>query len=158
MPHAHAPCHARTEHSNMCPKTGVCVYTQLCVHTHVLKVIINKLAPPVFVDSAHARRAIHSLDTAIRVCSVSQLTRKNPFGKISSWDKVMSLTGFFAGLYLFGLLRYGHILGITLRPYPGGPRRRPGTQAYGQEHRPSSSAPCAVPTGPSSIGHIAWQG
>jgi hypothetical protein len=37
--------------------------------------------------------------------------------------------------------KYGHILGKTLC---SGPRLRPGKQAHGG-HRPSSSAPCAVP-------------
>ena len=38
-----------------------------------------------------ARYAIYSRDTAIRICSVPQLTCKNRFLKISLWDKVMSL-------------------------------------------------------------------
>jgi hypothetical protein len=49
-------------------------------------------------------------------------------------------------LLIFVQWMYGHILlpvvGEPPRLYVG---RRPGRQAHGQEHRPSSSAPCAVP-------------
>jgi hypothetical protein len=70
----------------------------------------------VHANSARARCAIYSRDTAIRIYSVSQLINKNTFVKISSWAKVMGTRGLqniFAGLYLFGFSKYGHILGKT---------------------------------------------
>jgi hypothetical protein len=53
------------------------------------------MASPGFANSSRARCAIHSRDTAIRIYSVSQLTRKNPFVKISSWAKVMGFAEYF---------------------------------------------------------------
>jgi hypothetical protein len=54
------------------------------------------LTSEVYANSSRARCAIYSRDTAIRIYSVSQLRRKNPFVKISSWAKVMG----FAELFL----------------------------------------------------------
>ena len=108
----------------------------------------SKLTTLVYANSSRARCAIHSRDTTIRICSVPQLTRKIPFVKISSWDKLTSLVhNIFAGVYLFGFFKYGDILGITLwwRPLA------PAWQASPWEHRPSSSAPYVVPVGPSMI-------
>jgi hypothetical protein len=55
----------------------------------------SKLIPQVYANNAHARCAIHSRDTAIRICSVPQLIHKNLFVKISSWNTVMSLAEYF---------------------------------------------------------------
>jgi hypothetical protein len=78
------------------------------------------------------RWTIYWRDTTIRICSVPQLTHKNLFIKIPSWDKVMGLAEYFAGLFKFGFSKYGHILG---KPLCSGPRRRLagmpiGAQAY----------------------------
>jgi hypothetical protein len=67
--------------------------------------------------------------------------------KLHVWASQNILAGLFNKPFL--LSEYGHILGKTLC---SGPRRRPGRQAHGQEHRPSSSAPCAVPMILSRIG------
>ena len=53
------------------------------------------MTTPVCANSARVRCAIYSRDTAIRIYSVSQLRRKNPFVKISSWAKVMGLAEYF---------------------------------------------------------------
>jgi hypothetical protein len=80
-------------------------------------------------------------------CSVPRFTVKKPFVKISSWDKVIYIYGprrihvFLPAFLSLILSKYGHILGKTLC---SGPRLRPG-QASPWGHRPSSSAPCAVP-------------
>ena len=47
----------------------------------------------------------------------------------------------FAGHYLFGFSKYGHILGKTPMQRP----QAPAWQASPWGHSPSSSAPCAVP-------------
>jgi hypothetical protein len=49
----------------------------------------------VYANSARARCAIYSRDTAIRIYSVSKLSLKNPFVKISSWAKVMGFAEYF---------------------------------------------------------------
>ena len=56
-------------------------------------------------------------------------------------SKLWASQNSFAGIFNKPFLKYGHILGKTLC---SGPRRRPG-QASPWEHRPTSSAPCAVP-------------
>jgi hypothetical protein len=43
------------------------------------------MTTPGFANSARARCAIYSRDTAIRIYNVSPLQRKNLFFKISSW-------------------------------------------------------------------------
>jgi hypothetical protein len=54
------------------------------------------MSTPGFANSARARCPIHSRDTAIRIYSVSQLRRKNPFVKISLWAKVMGFAEYFS--------------------------------------------------------------
>jgi hypothetical protein len=49
----------------------------------------------VCANSSRARCAIYSRDTAIRIYSVSRLSRKNQFVKISSWTKVMGCAEYF---------------------------------------------------------------
>jgi hypothetical protein len=49
----------------------------------------------VYANSSRARCAIYSRDTTIRIYSVSQLSRKNPFVKISSWAKVLGFAEYF---------------------------------------------------------------
>jgi hypothetical protein len=49
----------------------------------------------VYANSARARCAIYSRDTAICISSVPQLIRKNPFVKISSLAKVMGFAEYF---------------------------------------------------------------
>jgi hypothetical protein len=88
------------------------------------------------------RCAIHLRGTAIRISSVPRFTSNIPFVKIPSWDKVMGFAEYFCRPDHFWILsKYGHILGKTLCSGPG---RRPG-QASPWGHKPSSSAPCAVP-------------
>jgi hypothetical protein len=48
------------------------------------KAVKKKIGTPGFANSTRVRCAIYSPDTAIRICSVSQLRRKNPFVKIPS--------------------------------------------------------------------------
>jgi hypothetical protein len=62
----------------------------------ILKVKRKKMTSPGFANSSHARRMIYSHDTAIRIYSVSRLTSKNPFVKISSWAKVMGFAEYFS--------------------------------------------------------------
>jgi hypothetical protein len=77
----------------------------------VLKVKINKLAPPGFANSSRARCAIYSRDTAIRIYSVSQLKSKNPrSSKSHHGPKLWASQNIFAGHYLFGFFR--------IWPYP----------------------------------------
>ena len=49
----------------------------------------------VYANSSLARFVIYSCDTVILICSVPQLTCKNPFVEISSWNKVLSLAEYF---------------------------------------------------------------
>jgi hypothetical protein len=111
----------------------------------------NKVDSKVYGDSSRARSAIHSRDTVIRICNVPQLKRKICLSKSHHGAKVGALQNIFAGLFNEPFLKYGHILGITLWWRP----QAPTWQACRWEHRPSSSAACAVPIGPSRIGrHI----
>jgi hypothetical protein len=70
------------------------------------------------------------------------LNAKLRLPKSNHGPKLWASQNTFAGHYLFGFSKYGHILGKTLC---SSPKRRPGRQAHGQEHSPSSSAPCVVP-------------
>jgi hypothetical protein len=53
------------------------------------------MTTPGFANSSRVRCAIYSRDTAICIYSVSQLRRKNPVVKISSWAKVMGFAEYF---------------------------------------------------------------
>ena len=61
----------------------------------VLKVIRNNKNTKVCPKSSHARCAIYSRDTAIRISSVPRFICKNKFVKISSWAKVMGAAKYF---------------------------------------------------------------
>jgi hypothetical protein len=105
------------------------------------------MTTPVFDNSSRARCGTHMRDTAIRIYSAPRLIWKNTFVKVSSPDKVVpwALQNIFAGLFNGRFPKYGRILDITnhvwWRPQAAA------WQACPWEHRPSSSAPCAVPTG-----------
>jgi hypothetical protein len=47
-------------------------------------------------NNPRARCAICSRDTTIRICSVSPLTGKNQFIKISAWEEVISRAKYFS--------------------------------------------------------------
>ena len=86
-----------------------------------------------------ASPASHALHAKIR----SSKSRHGP--------KLWALPNIFAGHFNKPFLKYGHILGITLWQRP----QAPAWQASPWGHRPSSSAPCAVPIRLSRIGqHI----
>jgi hypothetical protein len=78
------------------------------------------------------RCAIHSRDTAIRISSVPRFTLNKTFVKVPSWDKVICLAEYFPD-------------SIHPRQNPMWRPQALAWQASPWGHRPSSSAPCAVP-------------
>jgi hypothetical protein len=81
---------------------------------------LNKLTIEVYANSSRARCAIYSRDSAIRIYSVSRLTNKNSFVKMSSWTKVKGFAEYFCRPDHFWILaKYGRILGKTICSGPG---------------------------------------
>jgi hypothetical protein len=75
------------------------------------------------------------------------LEAKIRLSKFHHGTKLWASQNIFAGRYLFGFSKYCHIPGKTLCSGP----QAPAWQASPWGHRPSSSAPCAVPIGLSRI-------
>ena len=90
---------------------------------------------------ARARCAIYSRDTAIRIYSVPRFRRKNPFVQISSWAKFMGFAEYFCRPILVWISTNMAI--FQAKPYVAAPGA--GLAGKPMGHRPSPSAPCAVP-------------
>jgi hypothetical protein len=106
----------------------------------LLKVIRNNKNTKVYANSARVARFTRAIPRSASPASHA-LHEKNRLSKFHHGTKLWASQNIFAGIFNKPFLRYGHILGKTLC---SGPRLRPG-QASPWGHRPSSSAPCAVP-------------
>jgi hypothetical protein len=87
------------------------------------------MSTPGFANSSRARCAIYSRDTAICIYSVSRLSRKNSFVKISSWAKVMGPAEYFCRhilVYIFPNMAISQA-----KPYVAAPGSGHGRQAHG---------------------------